>query len=75
LEQVLEQYSFNRLSEVDTETAEEHLLVCATCQTALQEIDEYILLMKVATADYEAVDLVALAMHSPRRTNNSVQLG
>ena len=41
----------------------------------LQEIDEYILLMKVATADYEAVDVVTLAMHSPRRTDNSVQLG
>jgi hypothetical protein len=31
--------------------------------------------MKVATADYEAVDVVTLAMHSPRRTDNSVQLG
>ena len=75
LEQVLERYSFDQLSEVDTETVEEHILVCATCQIVLQEIDEYILLMKVATADYEAVDVVTLAMHSPRRTDNSVQLG
>jgi hypothetical protein len=49
LEDVLEQYAFNRLSEVDTETVEEHVLVCATCQSTLQEIDEYILLMKAAT--------------------------
>ena len=51
LEQVLEQYSFNRLSEVDTETVEEHVLVCATCQIVLQDIDEYILLMKAAMAE------------------------
>jgi hypothetical protein len=51
LEQVLEQYSFDRLSEFDTETVEEHVLVCATCQIALRDIDEYILLMNAAMAE------------------------
>lgn len=53
LEEALEQYAFNRLSEVDTETVEEHILVCGICQSALLETDEYILLMKAATADYQ----------------------
>lgn len=48
--ETLEEYAFQRLSEADTEGLEEHLLVCGDCQHALAEIDEYILLMKVATA-------------------------
>src|ERR1035438_3208272 len=49
-EDVLEAYAFNRLSEANTCLAEEHLLVCSTCQKTLQDIDEYMLLMKAATA-------------------------
>ena len=48
--ETLEEYAFQRLSEADTEGLEEHLLMCGKCQHALAEIDEYILLMKVATA-------------------------
>jgi hypothetical protein len=48
--ETLEEYSFQRLSEADTEGVEEHLLVCGECQCALAEIDEYIVLMKAATA-------------------------
>jgi hypothetical protein len=48
--ETLEEYAFQRLSEADTEGLEEHLLVCGKCQHSLAEIDEYILLMKVATA-------------------------
>jgi hypothetical protein len=46
----LEEYAFGRLPEPVSENLEEHLLVCARCQSALAEIDEYILLMKHATA-------------------------
>jgi len=49
-EDVLEEYAFNRLSEAETRLAEEHLLVCSACQKTLQELDEYIVLMKAATA-------------------------
>ena len=49
---VLESYAFDRLPEEDTEAFEEHLLVCESCQKALAETDEYIRLMKVATAAY-----------------------
>jgi hypothetical protein len=48
--EAFEEYAFKRLSEADTETLEEHLLVCPECQTSLAEVDEYILLMKQATA-------------------------
>lgn len=48
-----EEYAFKRLSEADTEALEEHVLVCSECQASLAEVDEYILLMKHATAGYE----------------------
>jgi hypothetical protein len=48
-----EEYAFKRLSEAETEALEEHILVCPECQTSLGEVDEYILLMKQATASYE----------------------
>jgi hypothetical protein len=55
--EAFEEYAFKRLSDADTEALEEHLLVCEECQTSLAEVDEYILLMKQATArlnpDYE----------------------
>lgn len=51
--EAFEEYAFKRLSEADTEALEEHLLVCPECQTSLAEVDEYILLMKQATARLE----------------------
>jgi hypothetical protein len=48
-----EEYAFKRLSEADTEALEEHVLVCPECQASLAEVDDYILLMKQATADRE----------------------
>jgi hypothetical protein len=51
--EAFEEYAFKRLSEADTEALEEHLLVCPECQTSLAEVDEYILLMKQATARHQ----------------------
>lgn len=48
----LEEYAFSRLSEAEMQPLEEHLLVCSACQTSLGEVDEYILMMKEATAAY-----------------------
>ena len=50
LEETLEEYCFNRLPDESTAAIEEHLLVCETCQHALEVLDEYISLMKAATA-------------------------
>jgi hypothetical protein len=52
--EAFEEYAFKRLSESNTEKLEEHLLVCEECQTSLVEVDEYILLMKQATARLES---------------------
>ena len=38
------------LSEKDCKPLEEHLLICLTCQIRLEEMDEYIKVMKAATA-------------------------
>jgi hypothetical protein len=48
--ETLEEYAFNRLSEGAAESVEEHLLLCSACQTQLLDVDEYIRLMKHATA-------------------------
>lgn len=47
----LEEYAFRRLPEEETETLEEHILFCTSCQDRLREVDEYILLMKTAAAE------------------------
>jgi hypothetical protein len=52
-EETLEEYCFNRLSEPAIGKVEEHILVCVACQETLQVLDEYILLMKAATAEYK----------------------
>jgi hypothetical protein len=49
-EDVLEEYAFGRLSRDHLSTVEEHLLVCETCQTALEHTDQFIRLVKTATA-------------------------
>jgi hypothetical protein len=64
-EEALENYAFNRLPEIDVEAVEEHLLVCARCQEALGQIDEYIALMKEA-AVAPNVPVVAEPVRIPR---------
>jgi hypothetical protein len=47
-----ENYAFDRLSANDLAAFEEHLLICENCQRRLERTDEYIRLMKAATAAY-----------------------
>jgi anti-sigma factor RsiW len=49
-EDQLEAYALRHLSEAQTAKLEEHLLLCPACQESLARIDEYIALMKAATA-------------------------
>jgi hypothetical protein len=49
-EDILEEYAFQRLTEDQTRSVEEHLLICERCQAALAELDEYRTIMKSATA-------------------------
>jgi hypothetical protein len=50
-EEMIEEYCFNRLPEETTVQLEDHLLVCAQCRVAVEDLDEYILLMKLATSE------------------------
>jgi hypothetical protein len=50
-EDILEEYIFNRLLDEAKAALEEHLLLCSKCREALQDSEEYIRLMKAATAD------------------------
>jgi hypothetical protein len=53
-EDVFEDYAFERLSAQQLIDFEEHLLICARCQSTLAKTDEYVRLMKAATAAYVA---------------------
>lgn len=52
-EEVFEEYCFDRLPEAETAALEEHLLACPVCAATLQTLDEFIVLMKAATAEYK----------------------
>jgi hypothetical protein len=47
---VFEDYAFERLSLDEAANFEEHLLICEKCQDTLADTDEYIQVMKAATA-------------------------
>lgn len=49
---VFEDYAFERLSLDEAAHFEEHLLICEECQETLAQTDEYIQVMKAATAAY-----------------------
>src|SRR5260370_21385809 len=51
-EDVFEDYAFDRLPGNDAGKFEEHLLICEECQGTLAKTEEYILVMKAATAGY-----------------------
>lgn len=52
-EDLLEEYSFGRVSEPDLTPFEEHLLDCTLCQARLLAIDEYTALMKAGITALE----------------------
>jgi hypothetical protein len=47
-EDLLEEYAFGRLNELQAAPLEEHLLLCTSCQEVLAGVDQYIHFMKVA---------------------------
>jgi len=49
-EDVLEKYALLQLSDAECVPLEEHLLVCPVCQTRLDELDDYIQVVKAAIA-------------------------
>jgi hypothetical protein len=51
---LFEDYAFDRLSGDEAADFEEHLLICEECQEALARTEEYIQVMKAATAAYVA---------------------
>jgi hypothetical protein len=53
-----EEYAFGRLSEKKIPPLEEHLLVCELCQTSLEEVTEYIHLMKTGLMKVKMARLI-----------------
>ena len=49
-EDALERYALGRVPDEDCAPLDEHLLICPTCQAGLEEMDEYVKVMKAATA-------------------------
>jgi anti-sigma factor RsiW len=63
----LEQYLLGRLPETEVNEVEDHLLVCPSCQDLLEETQEYMTTMKVATA--KALSNPQQAPREPVRSN------
>ena len=59
---VLEQYAMDRLSEEETASLEEHLLVCAACQEQQREMDDYVRAMRQALSEIEQESIVKSKM-------------
>jgi hypothetical protein len=53
-EEALERYAMNRLAEPALGELEEHLLLCEPCQERLDEVTEYLAVMREATATVAA---------------------
>jgi hypothetical protein len=68
--EALEEYCFKRLPPTTLETVEEHLFFCETCQNTVQDLDEYIELMKFGTAEYAAAPSLASRMPMARAWQN-----
>jgi len=49
-EETLETYALGRVPDGHRAPLDEHLLVCPACQVSLEAMDEYIQVMKAATA-------------------------
>ncbi|HOK47780.1 MAG TPA: zf-HC2 domain-containing protein [Bryobacteraceae bacterium] len=62
-EHALEEYSRGTLSEEETESLEEHLLVCPDCQDRLAETDEFVGAMRDAAARLQMEPPSALEEH------------
>ena len=52
-EELLEEYSFGRIREPQLGWLEEHLLICPQCQSELDDIEEYKILMKAGLESFE----------------------
>jgi len=50
-EDALECYAMGKLSDEENVPLEEHLLICPQCQTRLEQMDEYIQVIKAAASD------------------------
>lgn len=53
-EELLEEYSFGRVSEPQLGSMEEHLLLCPQCRSDLDNIEEYKFFMKAGLASFES---------------------
>lgn len=49
-EDLLERYAIGRLPDPDCAALDEHLLICSACQISLEEMDEYVHVVKAAIA-------------------------
>ncbi len=48
---LLESYAMGKLSDQESQPVEEHLLLCSVCQERLDELDDFVQVIKTALAD------------------------
>jgi hypothetical protein len=62
-EDLLEEYAMGRLSRSDRARLHRHLRLCSSCQAELQEIDEYVKVIRAATAALRMTRLEPAGRH------------
>jgi anti-sigma factor RsiW len=55
-EEILEKYAMEKLSDWESAPVEEHLLICQLCRSRLENLDEFVALMKLALADFSDME-------------------
>ena len=73
-EDSLEAYAMGKIPVLDRASLEEHLLVCPTCQTQLEETTEYIRLVRSALLSFTPNTRPVLVKTSPKRKAPIAQL-
>ena len=62
-EDLLEKYAMGRLSHSDRARLHRHLLLCSNCQAHLQQVDEYVKVIRAATAALRMTSLEPAGRH------------
>lgn len=66
-EELLEEYTFGRISEPQLSCLEDHLLICPQCQSELEVIEEYKVFMKAGLASFESERLAGGSLFDSAR--------
>ena len=73
--EVLEEYVFERLSKACRAKVSDHLRMCSRCRHSLEDVKEFIRIVKAAAADYQVQSAAQFKALSRKPTSQCKQRG